>query len=245
MANLYFKTEHYTHAVGEVEFSQQRQPVRSQQNNLIIGTRYIWTLSGKLLTSDPASGIAALEAAYALTITDAGLWDQDSGVALFRLQAANTATGIQVADGPNFPPEPGHLINHVPYSITLEAQTAVDLGSPFGSAGVLDFEETVSIIGGGPRFIVQETMLGPPVKQYTNQQTPTRMTQVGRALGKDYWPTPPAARWPDHEHIDRRQVNYTTPQQPGAGGSQATGYMTTWAYEFTAAQPQSGFPTTF
>lgn len=244
MANLYFKTEHYTHAVGEVEFSQQRQAVRAQNSSLIIGARYIWTLTGKLLTSDPASAVAALEAAYALPITDAGLWDQDSGSAIFRLQASQLVGGIQVVDGPNFPPEPGHLINHVPYSLTLEGQTAYDSGTPFGS-GVLDFEETVSIIGGGPRFIVQETMLGPPVKQYTNQQTPTRMTQVGRALGKDYWPTPPAARWPDHEHKDRHQVNYTTPQQPGAGGSQATGYMTTWAYEFTAAQPQSGFPTTF
>ena len=235
MANLYFKTEHYTHAVGEVEFTQQRQAVRGQ-NNLVIGARYVWTLNGKLLTSDPASDIAAIEAAYALPITDAGLWDQDSGVALFRLQANSLAGGIQVAEGPNFPPEPGHLINHIPYTIVLEGQTIAGSGTPFGS-GVLDFEETVSIIGGGPRFIVQETMLGPPVKQYTNQQTPTRMTQVGRALGKDYWPTPPAARWPEHEHLDRRQVSYTTPQDVGGGGAMASRYQTAWAYDFTAAQP--------
>lgn len=245
MANLYFKTEHYTHAVGEVEFSQQRQAVRGK-NNLVIGSRYIWTLAGKLLTSDPATDVAALETAYSLIITDAGLWDQDSGLPVFRLQAAGLVGGIQVVDGPNFPPEPGHLINHIPYSITLEGATAiaVDEGGPFGQ-GVLDFEETVSIIGGGPRFIVQETMLGPPVKQFTNQQTPTRMTQVGRALGKNTWPNYPPPRWPEHEHVDRRQISYTTPQEVGPVGSTPSGYQTAWAYDFTAAQPQAGYPTTF
>ena len=61
MANLYFKTEHYTHAVGEVEFTQQRQAVRGQ-NNLVIGARYVWTLNGKLLTSDPAATRRRMEA---------------------------------------------------------------------------------------------------------------------------------------------------------------------------------------
>lgn len=242
---LYFKTNRYTHEVGEVDLSPGREGVRSE-SGFVQYYRNTWTIRGKAHVDSQADiddTIAALTLAYSGFLSEAGLYDESTNAPFFRVRAQETSGGIQVVSGPSFPSERGHLVNYVPYAIQLEYQTAmpVEVVSPWGQ-GILNFQETVTISGGGPKWALIETLTGPPIRQLVCQQSIIRMTQVGRILAQDTWAPPQTPIWESALHTDRSIVSRGSPES--VGQSQRTRYPTSWSYEFSAGdEPSQNTPT--
>ena len=103
-----------------------------------------------------------------------------------------------------------------------------------------EFTESITVRGtGGPRFVLLETLAGPPQKQIVSLRTIVRATQTGRAVGFRTYPTYPVPLWPQHEKLDRRRQDKSSPSTfHGA----RINWPISWSYEFESLGPLGGTP---
>lgn len=195
------------------------------------GYRERWQVKTRLSGADSAaitSAIQSLEASlldgYSLTLYT------DSGTTSSAHALANNTTlgGVKVAsivypDGRGA--EYSTFRNVV---VEFEAEVLTSLG------GLVEFDDNLEFIGGGPRFEFIETLAGPPVKVLAAQQTTYKGMQSGNAVGIGGYPGIPAPVFPEHEHISRRRIRKGSPQYDN-GGQWA--FPVSWSYEFEASQP--------
>lgn len=235
----------YTHALGEVALSITSRP-HFNPRGLHDATLERWEISGLLRTDTSAAlttAIDALVAAYAVPEQNLGLYLADGATPTSHLLAsADTLGGTRVVEGPDFPTSHGGEYSlHRGYRVVVEglvplAGTELDL---------LLREESITLAGGGPRFVYLQTITGPPRRQQVAQSTPYRALQAGRAIGRLAYPLTNSPLWPTAEHIDRRQIVRRTPRVVATtAGQSLTDFEIAWQFEFESDVPLVGGPTT-
>jgi hypothetical protein len=232
----------YLHDDGEVGVAFHKQPLRTE-GQLQYGVAETWVISGFLQANNLAllqARIQALEFAYSFNNQTISLLDSLGNVG--RTMAGVTEIGgTQVVDFSY--PEDGRADAEYStfrrYVIRVEGRYQLPVGNV-----LLSWAESVTFVGGGPRFVHKQPLTGLPQKQYVAQATPFRAVQRGTAVGLKDWPLPPGPVWPADEHTDRRQITPGHPKRSGgAVGLVFTEYPVEWSYEFEASAPLVGQPT--
>ncbi|MBS0207811.1 MAG: hypothetical protein JSS27_02555 [Planctomycetes bacterium] len=234
----------YRHALGEAALAITRETVYTAQRTPL-GVRERWAVAGVLQAADAAAlstAIDALQTAYATPAQDAVLlFDDGATASSHRLITSNSLGGVQVIQPPQFPSGEGaEYTTWRSYSLVLEAMFPVA-----DAASVLvSWEETLSFMGGGARWVYLPTLSGPPVKQQLQAQSPQRVVQSGRAVGFGGYPSPSAPLFPTNLHQESSSLSYQAPKRVGTGDSAANiEYEVRWVYEFESASALSGAPT--
>ncbi len=235
----------YTHALGEVTLAISSRP-HFNPRGLHDATLERWEISGLLRADTPAAlttAIDALVAAYAVPEQNLGLYLADGTTPTSHLlPSADTLGGTRVVEGPDFPASVGGEYSlHRGYRIVVEGLV------PLAGAelDLLLREESITLVGGGPRFVYLQTIAGPPRRQQVAEQTPYVAQQSGRAIGRAAYPSANAPLWPTAEHVDRRQLVRRTPRVVATtAGQSLTDFEIAWQFEFESDVPLLGGPTT-
>lgn len=236
----------YTHPDSEVTV---RRRIRRKLNPNQFSTRVTrtWDVEGQLHADTATLLIAAreaLQAAYYVPYRDAYLYLSDGTTVHDYLVNQGSSTGV-VPQGPDYPngdgAEGGTFLT---FTLSLEASLEFTPDGPGtfsgeGGASLMEFSETISESGGGPRYALIEVIDGPPVRQKLVDRTKYVYTQQGSATGRYGFPTPPgpiAPQW----LVGGPQVQRTGPIREGIVN---TKYTTAWSYTFESPDALSGTPT--
>lgn len=233
---LILKYGTYAHEEGEVEVvvTKEKQYAQTGQQ-----TGYIerWNIRGVIhgtSNTDVTTELNALENAYTTNGKNLILYQSDGSTATAHaLTSNNTASGVRIKSI-KYPVGGGaEYSTFRTYEIEAEAESILQ------NADFDTWSETISIRGGGPRFVYLQTLIGQPQKQLVAQSTPYFGTQSGTAVGLLRYPRFPAPMFPAHEHVDQRVQTKVSPMvQPNT----PTRYEIQWSYEFESASPLFGVP---
>lgn len=235
---MIFRYGSYSHAQDEVNLSVQKLAVLSKRG-FRKATKVLFGISGVLIAADQASlttAMAVLENAYYYHDLNAALYYTD-GVTLSQhyINVSQTIGGVR-SSGVKWGAGDGtEYVTRRSYSISLEADLAD------GESNILEFLETISVHGtGGQRFVLLETLEGPPQYQVTAQKTIVRATQSGSAVGLYGHVDYPAELWPNALKQDQAEK---TKSGPAIWRNGAWEYPTSWNYQFESNQQLNGTPT--
>ncbi len=126
-------------------------------------------------------------------------------------------------------------------SLSTSSSNPMPGGLAPGAPGVnrlTNFQETLTISGGGPANIMMPNILGAWQRQQTYPLMPGKATQQGTATGTTGWPPVPPPIWPDFLK-GTPIIKYTSPTR---NGNTLTDYIVNWTYEFEAPGPFQGTP---
>ena len=233
----------YRHALGEAALAITRETVYSPQQ-VPLGVKERWAIAGVLQAADAAAlstAIEALEAAYATPGRDAVLYFDDGTTASsHRLTSASALGGVQVVQPPHFSQGEGaEYTTWRSYSLALEGM----FPNSGAATALVNWDETLTFIGGGARWIYLPTLSGAPIKQVVQAQAPQRVVQSGRAVGYGIYPSLSAPLFPLALHQETSSLSYKAPKRVGAGSAAANiEYEVAWHYEFESATALSGLP---
>lgn len=230
----------FAHADNEVQITISRR-ANVEPNGLRSTFVETWTIRGVLQAANRAaltSAIDALEAAYAVDGNNLTFFD-DNGTTetAHKLDSATALGGVRVVAGPSYPAGSGaEYSTFRTYSITVEAEYPIDdeIEQPVA------WTETLVFGGGGPRFVMLQTLTGAPVRQEVAENTPYWCLQTGSAKGLLSYPTPAEPMFPDDEHTDRRRTTFRTPEILEGVPKD---FIVDWFYSFESTEPLIGLPT--
>ena len=228
----------YRHELAEAGVAIARETVFSPMA-VPIATREHWRIDGVLQAETQEAltfAIEELSRAYRLQAQDVVLFLPDGNTpTAHRILSRNTIGGVRVVKPPSFPENKGaEYSTYRSYTIELEAETPVENAGEI----MLQWDETLSFTGGGPRWVYLPVLSGPAIKQLVQQQTTYRVTQSGRAVGYMDYPLPAAPIWLDAWHSDSSSVTRKLPRLSGSGSSAVeTEFEVTWNYQFESASP--------
>lgn len=235
----------FTHKLDEVALAIVRSTKRNKANAIEFVTQ-TWNLSGFLTTDTQIAlntEITNLEAAYSEDGKDLVLFfDDGSTKSAHEMINSQALGGLRIMTGPSFPE--GRGAEYTTFR-RFEIQVAADF-LPSGAlrSRFLDFQERLTFTGGGPKFIMLQAINGPPQRQLVAQQTPFRLVQAGSQIGQTQRFPPAAPLFPQHEHVDLRQINQGGPKRNGSGANAAfTEFQTSWQYTFESINFFRAFPT--
>ncbi len=244
---MILKYGNYAHAVGEATIVISSAALFNERR-IHYANRERWEISGFVQAATPASltnVINQIKSAYSVPNQDLALYLSD-GVTLSShfIRSTDTASGVRVVSGPNFPEGRGaEYCTFRHYRIVLEAELLlVDPTNPDPDSALLAWEETLTLVGGGPKFVYLQPLNGLPLKQFVSAASTYHAMQSGRAVGQFSYPEPSAPLWPFAEHLEARKSSRHTPRQVYSTGTM-TEYETTWQYSFEAEAPLIGNPT--
>ena len=240
---MYLRYGGYTHALDEATVAITND-VERDANGLPSRVIIQWSIRGLIQADDQAAllvAIAALEAAYAADGYDIALLLNDASTVAHQILTASTDGGVKVVRRPSFPVGDGaELSTFRSYEIMVAAEQAFTerLGA------ILEYQETLTFSGGGPRFQLLELRNGPPQLQLISQQTPYTATQVGSAIGFNTWPDRPAPYWASPVFDQPGSSgSFGTPKKYGEGTSRRyREYPVSWSYSFISDRPLAGRP---
>lgn len=222
----------YTHADNEVTLTISSRPV--YERGVKVKVTVTWTIDGKLQADDAAGlslAIAALEAGYASNGQNLSL-----GGTAHSLLSSECIGGTRVTEL-SYPTGDGaEYVTFRSYRITVEGDLAVTNTTTV----ITEFTESISLSGGGPKWVMLTPANGPPQRQQTRGQMPYVARQSGSAIGFGQYPAVPDPIWPSAEHRERRQITRSSPKVT-AGAAQY--YPVQWSYEFESATSLIGSPT--
>lgn len=235
---MYLAYGSYVHASGETTLSILKTVLRSE-----IGTRIgfteQWKISGFIQASNVANLTAALyllETAYSVDGNNIALYNDDGSLTQHFMLTNNTQGGVRVVDFSYPDGYGGEYTTYRKYSVTLEGRFITAARNQ-----IVAWLETLSFTGdGGPRFVMQQPLIGTPQKWQTASQTPYQCTQSGTSVMTFDYPTPPGPLFPQAEHHDRRRIERKGPEII-FGAFQ--NYGVSWQYEFESTSPLFGDPT--
>lgn len=235
---------HYTHADNECAIVRTMSRQFNAASQLLSVTRR-WDITGKLIGDDSAAIITAkkaLERAYATQFQDMYLYLSDGTTVHDGLVNTGSISGVQILSGPTYPngtgAEGGTFLTYalsaqVVYDFDWSGVGGVGTGggggqNQPGDPGRLEtFTETITITGGGPRYVWVEVVQGDPVRQLVNTNTKCRVVQSGQATGRRQYPNPPTPVFADSENPAERVISQSSPE---GAGQQSTGWKTSWTY---------------
>lgn len=261
---MYLKFGDYSHSIGEADVSM-RQVRQYSDRGQMVGILHTWTIKGVLQAASQSAlstAITALEAAYSSRRrVGIGLYFDDGTASAHNLTAARSLSGVKVTNGPDYPTgSGGEYSTYRSYEIVVESlQPPTDeSGDPLppeqnpantpGANGVpvllMEWEETLSFSGGGPRYVFLELLEGDPVRQIVAQRTPYRARQSGSALAFQDYAAFPEPFSPDNELQTERERTQISPKRVEAQNGQPAyqEYRCSWSYSFQSTQPMSGSP---
>lgn len=240
----------YSHAADEASVSFTKEILRADSGQ-VWGVRETWAITGLLQGTNTADVITkqlALEAAYRRDGGNLSLAD-GSGNVLKSVPGRTNIGCTKVIAGPSFSdPMPGQWSTYLHYSVTVAGEFGVKPNGEPGDASLpsnlTSYQESLSLSGGGPRFVLLQPLNGLPQRQLVATSTPYLAQQSGSATGLLFYPVPPAPLFPQHEHRDRRRIERQAPQRndSGSGRVQIT-WPISWSYDFESPVPLTGNPT--
>jgi hypothetical protein len=230
---MYLRYGSYIHALGEAAVAITKETLRSQAGSAY-AVKETWNVQGLLIEpSGSPSGmktkIAALEAAYAADFRDVAILLPDGTTSAHSISSAATIGGVRVTQRPSFPD--GRGAQHVTirtFTIALEAIIPTSTENL-----VVEFQEAITLSGGGPRYGHIECLRDAPVKQELKRMTVYRATQTGRAVGLYRYPGVPGPIWPG-ALVENGSVVQGSPTRQG---STYIDWPVQWAYQFESAGP--------
>ncbi len=243
---MFLKYGTYTHAAGEVSLAISRKG--DFVAGLEKGYTERWDIRGRLQIADTGTtagnqaamtaAIAALQVGYSIQGQDLILCTDGGAASIHALVSAQTVGGVRIVERPSFPQGRG-----AEYSTFRNYAIAAEASYVNTALGILEFRETISFSGGGPKFVLLETLTGYPQKQNVRQRTPFRVVQQGQATGLLGYPIAPGPLAPGDVHQDQTEVRLIGPDFLGPVGQRAyTGFRTTWSYHMESANPIAGQP---
>jgi len=204
-----------------------------------LAKRIVWQITGHIhgtSQADLKTKILALETAY-VDGKDATLLHNDGTTdSAHKLVSANAIGGIKVIAGPEYPIGDGaEYSTFRTFAVAIQGDFPL---SALGTSTILDWHESVTFAGGGPRDIGIELLNAVPVFQRTQAATIYRAHQSGRAMGYKAYPIVPSPHWPFAEMRPRRVIRYGTAQVFGTGANRTSlNYPVEWSYEFESELP--------
>jgi len=143
------------------------------------------------------------------------------------INTRDTMRGIKITDI-SFPQgDRGEMGAFRSYEFTAKAEFIV--GSRIG---YWSFMESISVFGGGQKWVLMPALTGSPQKQILQQQTPYGAIQQGEATGILGYPPVPRPLWTDYYHSDQSSADKRTPQFQQNQNMQ---YPISWRFVFEAA----------
>jgi hypothetical protein len=240
---MYLQYGGYRHVSGEVELSAiSKTLLRTPKVGYKFGVKEVWTLKGFLQAPDVPSisaAIAAIEQAYGDDFQTVGLYNDDGSPTAHIMQGANALGGVRVISL-SYPQGQGaEYSTFRSYQLVIEGTYQV-IAADF----LLYFSESLSFMGGGPRFVFRQPINGVPQRQQVAQATPYFARQAGKAVGLLRYPIPPPPIWPFDEHTDKRHVSEKSPTRIGGVGSPVyIEHEVDWDFSFESANPLIAVPT--
>lgn len=184
--------------------------------------------------------INEIERFLSIPYRDLILYDDAGAISAHLLLNATSITGVRCVSGPNFPEKAGNeYVNQRSFNFVMEADYAIDSVTP-----LVRFRETLTISGGGPRFVVREAVEGPPVRQKVTESSGVIAVQAGEAVGFADWPileeiAPPIfPEWLTGGD-DNPRVTYVSPDQRGPN---RINFGLSWEYRFHSVVPLNARP---
>lgn len=232
---MFFRYGKYIHPANEVALTIRKEARYSDrgQKRSVVET---WNLQGVLQAATPAelSGrIAALTAAYAANGQTAALCFDDGSFTAHVLDTITSLGGVRVVSL-DFPEGRGaEYSTFRTYQLVLAAEYATP------GEMLLEYEESIRLEGGGPKFVILQTLTGVPQRQQVAQITPHRAVQTGRALGLASYPPVSTPLWPEAEHREQRRVTFHSPKFTN---HQFSEFAVEWEFHFEAANALLGAP---
>ena len=233
--SIYFRYGTYSHQAGECRVSIARTATKGQDGETIIGHTTRYTIDGVMhgsSASDFNAKLRALESAYSYDGKDFGLIDEAIGATAHFVRASEAE--VRVVEGPSYPEGGGgEYATGRTYQIVIEAKTGRTI------QGSYDFQESVTISGGGPRIVWLETLNGPPQQQMTALRTVCTITQEGQATSGTTWPPPSPPLFPG-ALVEMPTISRSSPQRLDTGRS--TSFTTRWQYQFVLPSRADAYP---
>lgn len=195
-----------------------------------IGYDERWTLTGELIgtsQSNVTQLINAMQDAFGVNFKNLIVYDNNGSPSAHALYNSKSFSGVKVKSL-TFPDEPGQYVVSRKYQLTVEASFLEK------NPGIVSYVETVTVRGGGPRWIYKPALQGPPQRQLLNEQTPYHATQSGQSMGFLDWIPAPAPLWPEALHIDQSSSVRKT---PSFQNNKNVNFPTEWNYVFESATP--------
>lgn len=226
----------YTHGDGEVTITVSKEKTYAETGEQT-GYKEAWTIRGVLHADTvPAltNALAALEDAYSINGNNLILYESNGSTpTVHSLINSNTASGVRITKISYPVGDNTEYVASRTYEIEAEAQI-IKQNVEFD-----EWNETITVKGGGPKFVYLQTLTGPPQKQIVAQSTPYFATQSGTAVGLLAYPRFPPPLFPQHEHLDQRVQSRASPQvQPNTPSK----FQIDWTYEYESASPLFGVP---
>lgn len=180
-----------------------------------------------------------MKAALMVPFKDLVLY-QDSGAASATvLRALGSIRGPVLTGGPDFRDTMGpEYATQRHFNFQMEA--TYPYPGRFGNT-ITDWQETISIKGGGALYTVKPAIVGPPQRQKIYEVTPCFATQTGYAVGYLGYPTVPGPIWPFALKETRPELTEETPVKKGS--ATFIQYRISWSYTFAWVGPLVGAPT--
>lgn len=239
---MYVKYGSYVVPSGQAWVAFTKAP-KWNEGGMQYAETHRWAITGLLLNSGADSyafttQINALVNAFAVNNQNIYLLQNDAVTPTSHsILTANTIGGTRVVEK-TFPDAKGgaYVTNYI-WGVVIEAD--VDTGY----TGLQSWFERVQWVGGGPKFVMLETLNGPPQKQWVQDQTPYKATQSGVAVGFTSYPTPPASLWPYALHQDQSPFEMKSPRRTGPPNNVSyTDWEINWTYNHEDAAPLAGLP---
>jgi hypothetical protein len=211
----------YQHDEGECQVQINRVNTHTDSG---VRTKVVdrYTVTGRIhgtSADDLSSKIRAMQNAYSYDNKSFGL----SGTA----HTVNARDAIiKVVEGPSFPEGAGgQYTTYRDFTIVIEAsQTA---RNALGSSRT--YSETITVSGGGPRYVFIEVLNGPPQKQMPVRQTVCVITQEGQATSPSSHPSAASPLFPGLL-MESPTIRKNRPQL--INGIPSEPYTTSWSYRF-------------
>lgn len=236
---MYLAVGSYTFATGSVHIATRETAEFSSTGRPVTKTR-TFTCRGTLTAASQSAmktAIDAFEAALAIHNQDVILYQDDASESATVLKAATSLTGVQLIEGPTYPTtEGGENATHRTWEATWQAVYPVaNVSDNFA----LTFTESLTISGGGARWIHKPNILGVWQKQLVYPKTPYVAVQQGQATGLRAYPVIPPPIFPQALVDEYPEVSRTGPQQQGL---LLRDYGVSWSYRFESVSPLVGLP---
>lgn len=185
--------------------------------------------------------MSALTSVLAKPYQDIVFLEDDGSESATYLKNAGSVNGVVVVNGPNFPDGISGYTAVQRFDFTAEAEYYLPSNSGVNiNTLLLNFTESLSYSGGGPRYIWKESIRGLPQKQLTCEKTLYRVTQSGSSTGLRGYPSPAPPKFPNNL-LHAPNIQRTTPRKMGLANYEA--YGITWTYEYASDVPLIGLPT--
>jgi hypothetical protein len=223
----------FRHRVSSVELAIERRPVLNARN-VPVAVEEVWRCSGKLYNPGyTAAGmyqvLEEFEQAYRVNGRDLVLEHADGRPSYHQLISSECIGGTIVVQPPTFPTgKQGEYVSFRSYQLEVMGTKPLTARTQF-----LEFNERISIRGGGAKWGCVEVNFGPGVQQQLRTHSTCFATQSGSAVGYLALPQPPPPIWPFARTDEFPELELTSPKTIGEGfRAHRREYAISWSYNF-------------